>query len=112
VLLADLQPAELNAYLESASLAPITSSTISSRDALVAELDRVREQGWSLTDQEVEYGVRSVAAPIRSVDGRVLASLSLSTQTGSLTMERLQAEVLPLVLGTARQISQRGAFPD
>ena len=46
-------------------LRPLTSETVTDIDALRAELGRVGRQGWAIVDQELEHGLRSVAAPIR-----------------------------------------------
>src|SRR3954470_7163384 len=65
VQLAGLPEAGLDAYLARAELRPLTSRTLTDPDALRAELARIRAQGWALVDQELEEGLRSVAAPIR-----------------------------------------------
>src|SRR4029077_12550943 len=60
VLLAGLTPAELDAYLERVSMRPITARTITDPEPLRAELDKVREQGWGLVDQDSGGGRGSV----------------------------------------------------
>src|SRR4051812_36275522 len=62
VLLAALPPAELDAYLTRAELRALTPRAIDNADDLRAELRRIREQGWALVDQELEEGLRSIAA--------------------------------------------------
>ncbi len=66
VLLAALEPDELDAYLARAEIRPLTARTIATPDELRAELARVRTQGWALVDQELEEGLRSIAVPIRN----------------------------------------------
>ena len=58
---------------------PLTDRTAHRPRALRAELDRVREQGWSVVDGELEPGLRSIAAPLRGRDGGVIAALNVST---------------------------------
>src|SRR5262245_14424765 len=65
VQLAALPGAELDAYLDRVELRPLTANTLIDPAKLRAELDRIRQQGWALVDQELEEGLRSVAAPIR-----------------------------------------------
>ena len=79
VLLAGLPAPRLDDYLARAELAPLTGRTLHDPAALVAELDRVREQGWALVDQELEAGLRSVAAPLRDREDRVVAAVNVST---------------------------------
>ncbi|EMY36017.1 beta-ketoadipate pathway transcriptional regulator [Arthrobacter crystallopoietes BAB-32] len=80
VLLAGLPEQDLKEYLRTAELKPLTARTISTPEGLLAELDKVREQGWSLVDQELENGLRSVAVPIFNPDGSVAAALNMSMQ--------------------------------
>jgi IclR family transcriptional regulator, pca regulon regulatory protein len=63
----------------------------------------VREQGWSLVDGELETGLRSIAAPLRARDGRVIAALNVSTSATRDSVEQLEA-YLPPLLRTARAV--------
>lgn len=67
---------------------------------------RVRTQGWALVDQELEVGIRSVAAPIHGVGGEVVAAINVSSTTSSTTLERLREEFLPALLETAALIDR------
>ncbi|MFI7637712.1 IclR family transcriptional regulator [Nonomuraea sp. NPDC049400] len=104
VLLAALPPAELDAYLERAELRRLTSHTIVLPAALRAELDRVRERGWAMVDQELEEGLRSIAAPIRDRSGRTVAALNVSTHASRTTLQAARRILLPPLLGTAAKI--------
>lgn len=48
---------------------------------LRALLDEVRAHGWAFNDQELEPGLRSIAAPVRGVDGTVVAAINISSTT-------------------------------
>ena len=63
-LLAHLPAAELAAYLGEVRLEPVTERTITSVDALRAELERIRKRGYALSEGEHRPDVRSVAAPV------------------------------------------------
>jgi IclR family transcriptional regulator, pca regulon regulatory protein len=78
VLLAGLSKAELDAYLNFVPLIALTPRTISTRGALLDELDKVRAQGWAMVDQELEVGLMSMAAPIYDRSGRVVAAVNVS----------------------------------
>jgi len=65
-------------------LAGLTGRTVVDPEALRSELDLVRQQGWALVDQELEAGLRSVAAPLRDRDGDVVAAVNVSTSTHAL----------------------------
>src|SRR3954467_3390710 len=78
VLLAGLPDDELESYLADVRLDRLAPRTVSTPDALRAELGRVRRQGWALVDQGLEEGLRSVAAPLRARGGRVVPAVNLS----------------------------------
>ncbi|GAA3840404.1 IclR family transcriptional regulator C-terminal domain-containing protein [Sphaerisporangium flaviroseum] len=104
VLLAWLPPAELEAYFTGATLERHTARTVTSRDALTAELERVRSQGWSMVDQELEEGLRSLAAPIRGRSGQVVAAVNISSHASRTTIESARRDLLPPLLATAARI--------
>lgn len=105
VLLADLPPAELDAYLATGPFAALTERTVSDPGRLRAIVGQVREQGWSMVDQELETGLRSVSAPIRGTDGRTVAALNIAAAAPRVTLEELRTQFLPPLLHTAEQIS-------
>lgn len=86
VLLAALPPAQLQEYLAGTEIRPLTPLAIGTREGLLAELARVRAQGWCLLNQELEPGLMSVAAPVR--DGpRVVAAINVSLQAQSVASQ-------------------------
>ena len=105
VLLAGLPDAELDDYLTTVKLDRLTSRTIGSTAALRAEISKVRSQGFSLVDQELEEGLRAVAAPIRDRAGRVVASLNISTQASRTSLESMRRNLVPPLLAAAARIS-------
>jgi IclR family pca regulon transcriptional regulator len=107
VLLADLPTDHLDEHLAAIKLQPLTPRTITDAAALREELDRVRRQGWALVDQELEVGIRSIAAPLRDRSGRAVAALNVSSHAGRVDLGRLRGEFLPALLETAGRISER-----
>ncbi len=106
VLLAALDDDELDAYLSAAALEPRTSHTITDAVELRAELERVRQQGWCLLDQELEDGVRSVAVPVHDASGRVVAAVNTSAHATRVPLETLRDDFLPPLQGCAHQIDR------
>ncbi|GAA4571069.1 IclR family transcriptional regulator [Planotetraspora kaengkrachanensis] len=104
VLLAWLTPEEIDAALERSPLERLTPRTTTSPAALRAELDRVRGQGWAMVDQELEEGLRSIAAPIRDRGGRVVAAVNVSSHASRTTLESVRRDLLPPLLATAARI--------
>ena len=106
VLLAGQSDDWLDGYLASADLPALTRHTISDAARLRTELLRIRRQGWALVDQELEEGLRSVAAPIRDQDGRVVAAVNLSAHATRGTPEQVLADFLDPLLETAKLIEE------
>ena len=105
VLLAALDPAELDAVLAEptrSGLVPRWRPDPAERDA---ELREVRARGWALTDQQLALGIRSAAAPLRDGSGRVVAALNVNTHAAETPVERLLEHHLPLLLQAAGEIS-------
>lgn len=105
VLLADLPEGELTAFVEQDRLDAFTPQTIVDPTRLARVLAEVREQGWALVDQELEVGLRSVAAPVRRADGRVVAALNVSAAASRIPTEDLHGRFLPALMETAESIS-------
>lgn len=106
VLLASLDPPSLEAAIADLELEAHTQRTITDLDGLRTELDKVRRQGWAIVDQELEIGLRSVAAPIRDPGGAVVAAVNISTHANRTPLERMRAELLPRLLETAQRIGR------
>jgi IclR family transcriptional regulator, pca regulon regulatory protein len=104
VLLAALEDGELDDYLERVELRPLSPRTITSEDALRAELAKVRRQGWALVDQELEEGLRSVGAPIRDRTGKIVAAVNLSAHASRMTIAAAKRDLIPPLLATAARI--------
>lgn len=104
VILADLSPAGLRHYLDTTELEAITPHTITTEEALHQRLAKIRERGWAEVDQELETGLRSIAAPVRGGDGRVFAGLGLSSS--SLSLRELRKHV-PLLRSAVDEISAK-----
>jgi IclR family pca regulon transcriptional regulator len=104
VLLAALPDSELAARLERIELRPLSAHTVTDVPTLRAILERVRRQGWSAVDQELEEGLRSLAVPIHDASGTVVAALNVSVHASRGTMTTLRRDVLPLAQATATAI--------
>ena len=113
VLIAGMGNDELERLLSRIELRALTARTVTDRGALVRLLARVRRQGYALTDQELEEGLRSIAVPIRDGGGAVAAALNVSVHSSRSTVAKLKRDVLPLALETAAAIEAdlRGSGP-
>ncbi|MBU2669203.1 helix-turn-helix domain-containing protein [Actinoplanes bogorensis] len=98
VMLAALPPSELDAYLTRVTLHRLTAKTVPSAAALEEELSRVRDQGWSIVDQELEEGLRAIAAPIHDRAGVVAGAVNVSVHAARATVDVMRRRLLPPLL--------------
>jgi IclR family pca regulon transcriptional regulator len=105
VLLAGLSDVELDTYLAGLTLHQLTGRTVTTPTTLRTELLKVRAQGYALVDQELEEGLRSVAAPIRDRSGSVVAALNISAHASRTSLETMRRTFVPPLLAAATRIS-------
>jgi IclR family pca regulon transcriptional regulator len=105
VLLAGLPDDELTSYLDILQAEPLTDRAITSADGLRTTITRARADGYALVDQELELGLRSIAAPIHNSRGRVIAALNVSAHASRSTPTSLRTDVLPHLRAAADQIT-------
>ena len=110
VLLADLPRAEQEARLRAAPLVAYTPRTEIDFERLLEILAQVRRQGWSVVDQELEDGLRSVAVPIRDDSGACIAAMASSCLASRVSNKTLTRDVLPVVRRIGSQISAAMGF--
>ncbi|MFG2549806.1 IclR family transcriptional regulator C-terminal domain-containing protein [Streptomyces sp. NPDC048581] len=104
VILAHQPDEEVEVRLARVELKPLTERTITSPDALRAELRRVRGQGYAVVDQELEEGLRSVAAPVRDRSGEVVAAVNIAVHAGRNSVDSVRRDLLPHLLATVAGI--------
>jgi IclR family transcriptional regulator, pca regulon regulatory protein len=104
VLLAALSPEELDRYLAEATLEPLTARTVTDAGQLRTIIGEVAAQGYAIVDQELEEGLRAVAAPIRGSADVGTAAINISAHASRVSIAALRSEILPALLETAAQI--------
>jgi DNA-binding IclR family transcriptional regulator len=103
------QPKEIVDDVLAKGLVPRTPKTLISERAIRKALEDVRATGFATEDEQSELGMRSVAAPIRNANGRVIAAIGLAGPMQRISDEAL-ASFAPLVVDAARTISVRLGF--
>lgn len=106
ILLAALGEEERESWLAGAAIEARTERTIVDRDALRAELHAVAEQRWSLVEEELEPGLRSLAVPIRDREGRVVAALNIATFFHAHSRDHMLGTYLPELRAAAGQLER------
>jgi IclR family transcriptional regulator, KDG regulon repressor len=104
-LLASLPADRFDELYESKALAQRTVRTISSRDALRRELQRIRVRGYAVDDEECGIGVRCVGSTVFDREGKAAAAIGLSGTTAEISRERLES-LGKLTRGSAGKLSR------
>jgi IclR family transcriptional regulator, pca regulon regulatory protein len=106
-LIAFLPRHDLERLIDRIELVQRGPRTLTSKGALLTELEQVRRTGVAINDEELDRGLRSIAAPVRGRSGDVVASVNVSIPWSPVTMNDLVSQLGPTLQATARQIAAR-----
>ncbi len=110
VLLADLSDEEIQKRFSRVDFVPFTENTITDINRLIKALRKIRLDGYALDFSERDPGVTCVAVPIKKLNGRVQAAISVSAPAQRISTERINQEILPALMSVADNISQKLGF--
>jgi len=83
-----------------------TAKTITTRDALIAELAIARERGYAINTSEWREGVNSLGVPITAPGGEALGAISVTGPDTRVTLKKLDGYA-PVLVEAARELSRR-----
>lgn len=95
-----------NHYLDTGTFTPFTEHTVTSRAELRKLLHDVRKAGYAATQDELDYGLVSLAVPILDESGRSLAAINCSTSTSRVGKDELVRTRLPILMNATRMIER------
>lgn len=104
VLLAALDDRQLDRLLAQIKPEKLTTATIVDRAELARAIRKARDDGYSLVDQEVELGFRSISVPLRRLDGRVIASLNIGAYSNRCKLDTMRKALLPKLQALAVEL--------
>jgi IclR family pca regulon transcriptional regulator len=104
VLLAELPDDQLHAYLEGVQLIPYTHMTVVDKQELLRELLAIRDQGWGVTENQYEVGMRGISVPIKSRRGALIGALSVSMMISSCSKAEATARCVPALQAAANTL--------
>jgi len=105
VLLAAQPKEKWPAMLRDIELTRMTDRTVSDPETFRQVLEQVRDQGWSFVDQELEIGLMSISAPVKTSAGALVGAINVGVPTLRMSPEQMVAEILPKLQSTVRNIS-------
>ncbi|MEV0948487.1 IclR family transcriptional regulator [Rhodococcus sp. NPDC049939] len=106
VLLAGLPDDELDSYLKELDIQRLTKHTIATHGDLHVAIVKARADGICVLDQELEAGLRSMAAPIRNSSGLTVAAVNISTPAARYSLAELHSDLIPSLRAAAADIEQ------
>jgi DNA-binding IclR family transcriptional regulator len=107
VQIAYMTDEELENYLPAREMKRYTPKTMVDRDELRKHLKLVAERGYAIDDEEMDVGVKCVGAPIRDYTRRIIGAVSISGPSMRFSDERLEKELIPLVVKAGEEISHK-----
>lgn len=108
VLLADLSATALDKFLEHCHIEQFTQYTIVDKTDLISEIAKVKQQGYSMVEQELEIGLTSISVPVHNGEGEVVAALNVSTHMSQTVRQQIFEVILPALQQCARQVERLG----
>lgn len=104
-ILAYLSPKEVEDIWNATDIQAFTPSTITRLEDMRQELEQIRRRGFAYDNEEHEYGIRCIAAPIFNWESIPIAAVSISAPAGRLTDEAVE-RLFPRLLSVSNEISQ------
>ena len=105
VLLAHLLNDEFEQYLARVTLHRYTRRTATSADKLRAAIRNIQRTGFAMVDQELEVGLRSLAVPVKSATGRVIAAMNVGAQAQRMPLHEIHSRFLPQLQAAAHELT-------
>jgi IclR family transcriptional regulator, acetate operon repressor len=110
LILAHLPDERVDDIVDRYGLPKLTRHTITDRDELDAELERIREDGIAINDKETVAGLRAIAAPVLGEE-TIYGAISVSGPANRLTTERCRDEIEPLLLEATNELELKLQYP-
>ena len=107
VMLAYLPEPALRDVVDGTDLVQRGPNTLTQRESLIGELARIRVSGLAVNNEELAYGLRSIAVAVRTPAGEPVAAVNLAVHRSMVSMDDLIARLGPALRSTAEEISRR-----
>jgi IclR family transcriptional regulator, KDG regulon repressor len=99
------QPSDaISLLINQATLQKYTSKTIINYDRIVDHLEKIKIHGYAICDEELEEGIRAVSAPIKNINGKILASITITGLVNRIPATR-DNYFIKIIVDAAKEIS-------
>lgn len=107
VLVAALPEEARQRWIQGVELKKLTPNTVTSRSELGQLIEEVRKQDFSIVDQELEIGLRSISVPVRDADDTVLAALNVACPSSRISPDEMRDRILGAMQAAAAEMTAR-----
>ncbi|AVI61990.1 IclR family transcriptional regulator C-terminal domain-containing protein [Halomonas sp. M1] len=97
MLLAQLNDKDLDHFLSTISLEPYTDKTVTDVKELRSQIVNARQQGYAISDQELDSGLRSIAVPVFDAKQHLMGAINISTNAARVDLDTLVNVYLPVL---------------
>lgn len=104
ILLAYQSPVEISRLIKGRPLRKYTSKTITDPDKLIQHLKEIKAKGFAICDEELEEGIRAVSAPIKNINGKTIASITITGLVNRINSKVID-QLVRTVVNAAKEIS-------
>jgi IclR family pca regulon transcriptional regulator len=104
LLLANLSSDQLEEWITTHHFPAYTPFTISNPDDLRKELKRIRQQGWSLSEQQFDLSIRGIAVPLKNLRGDLMGALSIQMPIQNESSDAAVKRVAPVLQKAAQSL--------
>ena len=105
LILQEFDATEVDKFIQERGLPSLTPNTITTKEVLIEELIKIKQQGYALDNEECELGARCVAAPLRDYTGKIIACISISGPISRVTNEKMR-EIQETIIAYSERISK------
>ena len=110
ILLAYLPEAERERIINSIEFESFTENTINDSNELRKSIEKIRQQGYAVDEEDYEQGVYAIGAPVHDDGGRVIAGITITTP-GSRYSSKRRRELIALVINAGQRLSEKLGYP-
>jgi IclR family transcriptional regulator, KDG regulon repressor len=104
ILLANQSPEEIFRVVNQDVLRKYTPKTIVDPKKMIEHLIEIKSNGFAICDEELEEGIRAVSAPIKNINGKVVASITITGLVSRISMNNIN-KFIEIVVSSAKEIS-------
>jgi len=111
VLLANQPIEDIRRIINKNPLLKYTPNTITDPGKLIINLLEIKDKGYAICNEELEEGIKAIAAPIKNIDGKAMASITITGLAKRMSSDNIE-ELIKIVIDSTREISEKLGYKE